>query len=85
MDEKAKLNKKQITPSENYGSSTDLVRNDLENYYVGGVYVETIGGTKRFRLNRIYEDFEFPEKDGKRTLPGDQAVYNIYKREERGT
>ena len=35
MDPKSKLNKKKMTPSQNYGSSTDMVRNDLENYYIG--------------------------------------------------
>jgi hypothetical protein len=83
MDEKAKLNKKKMTLSENYGSSIDLVRNDLENYYIGGVFDPR--GTTPFRFNRIYEDFEFPKKDGKRRLPGDQAIYNIYEREERDT
>lgn len=83
MDEKAKLNKKKMTLSENYGSSIDLVRNDLENYYIGGVFDPR--GTTPFRFNRIYEDFEFPEKDGKRRLPGDQAIYSIYEREEEAT
>jgi hypothetical protein len=82
MDEKAKLNKKKMTLSENYGSSIDLVRNDLENYYIGGV--NPYGPEKKravpvFKLKETYEkSFEAPP-DSALIIKGNQATYEIYK------
>ena len=83
MDVKSKLNKKKMAPSQNYGSSTDIVRNDLENYYIGGVYLPEAGLTKNFRLNRLYFEFDPPDPEEERVLSGQQAVYTVFEREER--
>ena len=86
MDPKSKLNKKKMTPSQNYGSSTDMVRNDLENYYIGGVYLPEAGLTTNFRLNRLYYEFQPPtSSDEERDLSGQQALYTVFEREERDT
>ncbi len=84
MDVKSKLNKKKMTPSQNYNSSTDIVRNDLENYYIGGVYLPSAGLTTNFRLNRVYYEFEpVTDPEEERVFSGENAVYTVIEREER--
>ena len=77
MDEKAKLNKKKMTLSENYGSSEDLIRNDIGNYYVGGALPGSAKG-RRLPEFKLKKSFEAPP-DSALIIEGDQATYEIYK------
>jgi len=71
MDEKAKLNKKKMTLSENYGSSIDPIRNDIENYYIDN------NSTSDFKLKKTYKKNSMASPGIEIAGTQTQILYNV--------